>query len=62
VVPTDEVAEVTLDAETLGSLYLGGVRVGSLADAGRLTGERDAVARLGRLLDGGPAPYSLTSF
>jgi predicted acetyltransferase len=59
---TDEVADVTVGAETLGSLYLGGVRVGSLAEVGRFTGDRDAVARLGRLLDGGPAPYSLTSF
>jgi hypothetical protein len=36
------------------------VRVGTLASVGRLTGPREAVERLGRLLDGGPAPYSLT--
>ena len=60
--PVDDAPDLTLSAETLGSLYLGGVRVGSLADAGRVTGDPDAVARLGRLLDGGPAPYALTSF
>ena len=59
---TDDDADLTMTAETLGSLYLGGVRVESLASAGRLTGGRDAIERLGRLLDGGPAPYSLTSF
>ena len=62
VTPTDHAADLTVTAETLGSLYLGGVRVESLASAGRLTGGREAVDRLGRLMDGGPAPYSLTSF
>jgi predicted acetyltransferase len=60
--PTEDDPDLTVTAETLGSLYLGGVRVDALANAGRLTGERDAVGRLGRLMDGGPAPYSLTSF
>ncbi len=62
VVPVDDAAEVTISAETLGSLYLGGVRVASLATAGRLSGDPAQLERLGRLLDGGPAPYSLTSF
>ncbi|WP_457205253.1 GNAT family N-acetyltransferase [Nocardioides sp. P5_C9_2] len=62
VVPTDGDADLTVSAETLASLYLGGVRVDSLATAGRLPGDPAQVARLGRLLDGGPAPYSLTSF
>ena len=62
VTATDDDADLTVTAETLGSLYLGGVRVESLASAGRLTGGREAVERLGRLMDGGPAPYSLTSF
>jgi predicted acetyltransferase len=62
VVPAEGEPDLTLTAETLGALYLGGVRVASLAEAGRLAGEPDAVARLGRLLDGGPAPYALTSF
>lgn len=62
VTPTDGEAEVTLSAETLGALYLGGTRVDTLHRAGRITGSADAVARFGRLMDGGPAPYSMTSF
>jgi predicted acetyltransferase len=56
VTPTGDAPDLTLAAETLGALYLGGVRVEALAAAGRLTGAPDVVARLGRLLDGGPAP------
>ena len=62
VAPVDRAADVTLSAETLASLYLGGTRVPTLRRAGRIAGTDDAVARLGRLMDGGPAPYSLTSF
>jgi predicted acetyltransferase len=62
VTETREQADLTVTAETLGSLYLGGVRVGTLAAAGRIAGSPAAGERLGRLLDGGPAPYSLTSF
>lgn len=36
----------TVDAETLASLYLGGVSSASLAAAGRIDGDADAVARL----------------
>lgn len=62
VVPSTETPEVLLSAETLGSLYLGGVAVGTLARAGRVTGTADAVVRFASLMDGGAAPYGLTSF
>ena len=62
IAPADGDADLTVSAETLASLYLGGVRVDSLAAAGRLSGDPAQVTRLGRLMDGGPAPYSLTSF
>lgn len=59
VVSSTEEPEVTLSAETLASLYLGGVSVATLAQAGRITG---SVARLASLMDGGAAPYSVTFF
>ena len=60
--PSTAEPDVLLTAETLGSLYLGGVAVGTLARAGRLTGAPADVQRLAALMDGGPAPYSVTSF
>lgn len=59
---TDAAPDVALDAETLSTLYLGGVSVRTLARAGRVTGSTDAVDRLTALMDGGAAPYALTSF
>lgn len=59
---TSDSADVLLTAETLASLYLGGVSVRTMARAGRITGSADAVSRLAALMDGGAAPYSLTSF
>ncbi len=55
-------ADVTLTAETLGALYLGGVDAATLRAAGRLGGTDEAVARWGALADGGPAPYCTTGF
>lgn len=54
--------EVRLDVSALSSLYLGTVPVATLAAAGRITGPPAAIARLGELADGGPAPYAATSF
>lgn len=55
--------DAVLDADTLGSLYLGDVDVAVLAAAGRLGDARpEAVRTLGRMADGGPAPYCATSF
>ena len=57
---TDEPADVAMTASTLGSLYLGGVPVRTVAAAGRVTGP--GVDRFAAVADGGPAPYSVTSF
>lgn len=59
---TEDKADVRLPVDTLGALYLGGVDVTTLALAGRLTGSTEAVGRFAALADGGPAPYSVTSF
>lgn len=53
---------VHLDAETLASLYLGAVDVGTLAAAGRLTGEADDIAALGALLADTAPPATRTFF
>lgn len=59
---TEDPAGVRMTADTLGSLYLGGVAVATLQAAGRLPGTTDAVRRLAALADGGPAPYCSTGF
>ena len=59
---TDEPAEVTLDAETLGSLYLGGANATALSRAGRLHGTDEAVGRFARMADLAVPPYNLTGF
>ncbi|KGN28891.1 hypothetical protein N798_16380 [Knoellia flava TL1] len=58
----DTVADVELDVETLGALYLGGVRVQGLVDAGRVTGSPDALERFAAMADGGPMPRCATHF
>lgn len=62
VTPTEDPAGVRLGADTLGSLYLGGVAVATLHAAGRVPGSAEAVRRLAALADGGPAPYCSTGF
>ena len=62
VVRTDRPAEVSLTAETLGSLYLGAVPVRALRDAGRVDGTDEAVARFGAMADLTEPPYCLTGF
>jgi predicted acetyltransferase len=59
---SDAAADVTLDAETLGSLSVGGVAVTTLADAGRLAGEPDAVARFAAMTDLPDEPYNILGF
>ncbi len=59
---TEEAADVTLTAETLGSLYLGGVTVAALQRAGRVEGSDDAVRRLATMADLSDPPYCLTGF
>lgn len=59
---TERPAEVTLTAETLGSLYLGGVTVTALHRAGRVDGTDDAVRRFAAMADLSDPPYCLTGF
>lgn len=59
---TEESAEVTLDAETLGSLYLGGAHASALNRAGRLHGTDTAIDRFARMADLAVPPYNLTGF
>lgn len=62
VVRTDDATDVRLDAETLGSLYLGAVPVRQLHRAGRLTGSEDSVRRFAAMADLSEPAYSLTGF
>jgi predicted acetyltransferase len=59
---TDDDAEVRLDTETLGSLYLGGAHVSALARAGRLQGTDETVDRFAAMADLAEPPYNLTGF
>jgi predicted acetyltransferase len=60
VTATDAEPAVRLEAETLGALYLGGVRAETLHRAGRLSGP--GVETFAGMLDTGPAPYCITGF
>lgn len=62
VTTTSDTPEVTLDVETLGTLYLGDVAIDSLARAGRITGTDQAVQRFGAMADGSPSPHCNTHF
>ncbi len=59
---TDQPADVSVTAETLGSLYLGGVTVTALHRAGRIDGAADRVAEFSRMADLREPPYCLTGF
>lgn len=59
---TDAEADVRLDAETLATLHLGGVRVGELHRAARLAGDPGALERLAAMADLPDEPYCLTGF
>lgn len=62
VVRSDARPEVSLDVATLGAAYLGAVDIETLVHAGQIRGDADALALWGAMSDGGPEPYSLTSF
>ncbi|NNG18674.1 GNAT family N-acetyltransferase [Naumannella sp. ID2617S] len=62
VTPTTGPGEVRLDVEELGSLYLGGVDPGTLAVAGRLSGDEEALTRLRQLFTGFGRPWCNTMF
>ncbi len=59
---TQDVADVSLTAETLGALYLGGVATATLRAAARLGGSEAELDRWATMVDGGPAPYCTTGF
>ena len=59
---TDQPADVLLSADTLGSVYLGGVPTATLRSADRLTGSDEALDTFTSMFDTGPAPYCLTHF
>ena len=60
---TDAVPDVVLPTSTLATLYLGGYRATTLADAGRLPGTApDVVRRLDRLFDVPRAPWTAFDF
>jgi predicted acetyltransferase len=59
---TEDAAEVTLDAETLGSLYLGGASASALTRAGRLQGDESDLARFAQMADLAVPPYNITGF
>jgi len=62
VASTADDPDVTLDVETLGTLYLGDVAIDPLARAGRITGTDEAVLRFAALADGAPSPHCNTHF
>ena len=62
VVRADDAPDVRLSAETLGSLYLGGVPVRQLHRAGRVVGSDEAVRRFAAMADLSEPAYSLTGF
>ena len=62
VAPTSDEPDVTLDIETLGTLYLGDVAIHPLAQAGRITGSDEALHRFAALADGSPSPHCNTHF
>lgn len=59
---TDDRAEVAVDTETLGSLYLGGVPAAGLRDASRITGDPAAVDRFVAMAELPTTPYNLLGF
>lgn len=59
---TDDAVEVRLDAETLGSLYLGGAHVAALGRAGRVHADDAAVGRFAAMADLAAPPYNITGF
>lgn len=60
--PSTDAAGVRLEADTLGSLYLGGTGVETLSAAGRVAGDPAAVHTFAAMSSGGQVPHSLTDF
>ena len=60
--PVDETPDVTLDADSLGSLYLGGGDAIALAAAGRIRGSVQTVTSLHRIMRVARPPWCLDVF
>lgn len=60
--PTTAAPEVTLDVAALGELYFGLAHASTLAGAGEIDGDADAIRRLGRLFATDLPPYNITPF
>jgi len=54
---TDASADLELDVEALGAIYLGGFAPSALAHAGRIRGTRDALARADAMFPWSPLPW-----
>jgi predicted acetyltransferase len=61
-VEDNETADVTIPIQELGAAYLGGVTFATLARAGLVTGDADAIASLSRAFAGDELPISPVSF
>lgn len=55
---TDRPAEITLSADDLGAVYLGGVRFQTLAHSGRVCGSPEALARADAMFTWDPLPWT----
>jgi predicted acetyltransferase len=55
--PTNADADIVLSAADLGAVYMGGVRLRSLARAGRVEGSADALARADAMFSWDPMPW-----
>lgn len=59
---TDDAAEVSIDVDALGSAYFGLVGLKTLAGAGRVRGEAEAIARATALFEVDEPPFNLSHF
>jgi predicted acetyltransferase len=55
--PTDDPADLVVEASDLGAVYLGGTKFWNLAWAGRVQGEADALRRADELFRWEPTPW-----
>ena len=60
--PSTVEGDITMQARTLGSVYLGGRRINTVARAGRITGTASAIALADRMFQGERAPLIRDGF
>lgn len=58
----DAAPDVTMDAKTLGAIYLGGRRANTMARAGLITGDESSIRLLDRVFQGAHAPLIRDGF